>query len=44
MRIAIRMDDITPDMDWNKFKRFKNLLDEHDDEVLEVHPVPVLVP
>ena len=30
MRIAIRMDDITPDMDWNKFKRFKNLLDEHD--------------
>ena len=30
MKIAIRMDDITADMDWNKFKRFKNLLDEHD--------------
>ncbi len=30
MRIAIRMDDITPEMDWVKFKRFKNLLDEHD--------------
>ncbi|RKM59809.1 DUF2334 domain-containing protein [Butyrivibrio sp. CB08] len=30
MKITIRMDDITPDMDWNKFKKFKNLLDEHD--------------
>lgn len=27
MHIAIRMDDITPDMDWKKFKRFKELLD-----------------
>ena len=29
MKIAIRMDDITPDMDWGKFKRFKDLLDAH---------------
>ncbi len=28
MRIAIRMDDITPDMDWDKFGRFKAVLDE----------------
>lgn len=27
MRIAIRMDDITPDMDWEKFLRFKSMLD-----------------
>ncbi len=30
MRITIRMDDITPDMDWAKFLRFKDLLDKHD--------------
>lgn len=29
MKIAIRMDDITPRMDWVKFKRFKALLDEY---------------
>lgn len=29
MRIAIRMDDITPDMDWAKFQRFKEILDKH---------------
>ena len=29
MKIAIRMDDITPDMDWGKFSRFKDLLDAH---------------
>lgn len=29
MKIAIRMDDITPDMDWKKFKEFKFLLDEY---------------
>ena len=29
MKIAIRMDDITPDMDWGKFNRFKDLLDAH---------------
>ena len=28
MKIAIRMDDITPDMDWEKFLRFKAMLDE----------------
>lgn len=27
MKIAIRMDDITPDMDWSCFDRFKELLD-----------------
>ena len=29
MKIAIRMDDITPDMDWGKFNRFKDLLDAY---------------
>ena len=29
MNITIRMDDITPDMDWGKFNRFKELLDAH---------------
>ena len=29
MRISIRMDDITPDMDWAKFERFKAILDKH---------------
>ncbi|MDE6984516.1 MAG: DUF2334 domain-containing protein, partial [Lachnospiraceae bacterium] len=27
MKISIRMDDITPDMDWAKFLRFKALCD-----------------
>ena len=30
MQITIRIDDITPDMDWNKFERFKKILDEHN--------------
>ncbi len=30
MKITIRMDDITPDMDWAKFNRFKAILDKHD--------------
>ena len=30
MKIAIRLDDITPDMDWKKFLEFKGLLDEYD--------------
>ncbi len=30
MQIEIRMDDITPDMDWEKFLRFKKLLDDYD--------------
>lgn len=29
MKIAIRMDDITPDMDWEKFLAFKEILDEY---------------
>lgn len=29
MKIAIRMDDITPDMDWKKFEEFKTLLDQY---------------
>ncbi|WP_026517367.1 DUF2334 domain-containing protein [Butyrivibrio sp. MC2021] len=29
MRVAIRIDDITPDMDWAKFLRFKEILDKH---------------
>lgn len=28
MKIAVRMDDITPGMDWEKFRAFKELLDE----------------
>lgn len=28
MKIAIRMDDITPDMDWNAFYRVKEILDK----------------
>ncbi len=30
MKIAIRMDDITPDMNWDNFIRFKKLLDSHN--------------
>ena len=29
MKIVIRMDDITPAMDWEKFDRFKGILDKH---------------
>ncbi|MDE6619062.1 MAG: DUF2334 domain-containing protein [Lachnospiraceae bacterium] len=29
MKISIRMDDITPDMDWGKFMRFKTLCDQY---------------
>ena len=29
MKITIRMDDITPDMDFEKFTRFKTILDKH---------------
>ena len=28
MRVAVRLDDITPDMDWKKFERVKGMLDE----------------
>lgn len=30
MKIAVRMDDITPGMDWEKFGRFRELLDEYN--------------
>ena len=30
MRITIRMDDITPGMNWDKFLRFKAILDKYD--------------
>lgn len=39
MRIAIRMDDITPDMDWAKFMRFKELCD-----LYQVKPLIGVVP
>ena len=29
MKIAVRLDDITPDMDWSKFYAFKELLDSY---------------
>lgn len=29
MKIAVRMDDITPDMDWEKFLAFKGILDRY---------------
>lgn len=29
MKIAVRMDDITPDMDWERFLAFKEILDEY---------------
>ena len=30
MKIAIRLDDITPDMDWEKFRRLETLLDKYN--------------
>ena len=50
MRIAVRLDDITPDMDWDKFYEFKDILDtygirpligvvpENQDENLAINP------
>ena len=29
MKIAVRLDDITPDMDWEKFRRLEKMLDEN---------------
>ena len=29
MKIAVRLDDITPDMDWEKFRRLETLLDQY---------------
>lgn len=39
MKIAIRMDDITPDMNWAKFLRFKALCDQY-----QVRPLIGIVP
>lgn len=30
MKIAVRLDDITPDMDWEKFRRLERMLDEYN--------------
>lgn len=40
MKIAVRLDDITPDMDWKKFLKFKELLDLYDIKPL-IGVVPV---
>lgn len=29
-KIAVRLDDITPDMDWDNFYKFKEILDKHN--------------
>ena len=39
MKIAVRLDDITPDMDWERFLRFKELLDRY-----QVKPLIGVVP
>lgn len=39
MKIAIRMDDITPDMDWNAFYRVKEILERE-----EIKPLLGIVP
>ena len=39
MKIAVRLDDITPDMDWKKFLKFKELLD-----LYEIKPLIGVVP
>lgn len=39
MRITVRLDDITPDMDWERFLKFKALLDQY-----QVKPLIGVVP
>lgn len=39
MKIAVRLDDITPDMDWERFLKFKKLLDRY-----QVKPLIGVVP
>lgn len=39
MKIAVRLDDITPDMDWKRFLAFKEILDRH-----QVKPLIGVVP
>lgn len=39
MKIAVRLDDITPDMDWERFLKFKELLDRY-----QIKPLIGVVP
>ena len=39
MKITIRLDDITPDMDWGKFHRLEKMLDEN-----QIAPLLGIVP
>ena len=39
MQVTIRLDDITPDMDWGKFRYFESVLDE-----LNIRPIIGVVP
>ena len=39
MKIAVRLDDITPDMDWEKFRRLEKILDEN-----QIAPLIGIVP
>lgn len=39
MKIAVRMDDITPEMDWKSFEEFKSLLDRY-----QIKPLIGVVP
>lgn len=39
MKVAVRLDDITPDMDWERFLKFKELLDRY-----QVKPLIGVVP
>ena len=39
MKIAVRLDDITPDMDWERFLKFKEVLDKY-----QVKPLIGVVP
>lgn len=39
MKVAVRLDDITPDMDWERFYRFKALLDKY-----QIRPLIGVVP
>ena len=39
MLVTIRLDDITPDMDWGKFRYFESVLDE-----LHICPIIGVVP
>lgn len=38
-RLLIRLDDITPDMDWEKFERLAALFEQY-----QIHPIIGVVP